>query len=141
MREYIERIIDNGDIEKMHELSEMLEELLCEVTDEDLKKDYEMELYEMAYGRKLNQELAEKIVRKMKPYGERWTLNDARDIQMQFGTHEDDIDFYVVLNSAYNDFRDIFQDNIDNYVRYTIDFIKDEDAKADKVFIYFTTLV
>ena len=38
MREYIERIIDNGDIEKMHELSEMLEELLCEVTDEDLKK-------------------------------------------------------------------------------------------------------
>jgi hypothetical protein len=141
MREYIERIIDNGDIEKMHELSEMLEELLCEVTDEDLKKDYEMELYEMAYGRKLNQELAEKIVRKMKPYGERWTLSDARDIQMQFGTHEDDIDFYVVLNSAYNDFRDIFQDNIDNYVRYTIDFIKDEDAKADKVFIYFTTLV
>lgn len=107
----------------------------------DLKKDYELELYEMAYGRKLNQELAEKIVRKMKPYGERWTLNDARDIQMQFGTHEDDIDFYVVLNSAYNDFRDIFQDNIDNYVRYTIDFIKDEDAKPHKVFNYFTKIV
>lgn len=144
MEDYIERIIDGGDINKMHELSEILEELLegLKKTDEELYKEYELELYEMAYGRKLNEEMAEEIVSKMRPYRKRWTIGETRDMQMRYGaTDIDEIDFFVVINSAYNDYRDIFQDNIEDYVMFTIDFIRDEDAKADKVFLYFTTIV
>lgn len=144
MEEYIERIIDGGDINKMHELSEILEELLSELqkTNEELYKEYELELYEMAFGRKLNKEMAEEIVRKMQPYGMRWALSETRDIQMKYGASNiDEIDFFVVINSAYNDYRDLFQDNVEDYVIFTMNFIRDEDAKDDKVFLYFTTLV
>lgn len=142
--EYIDKIINDGNIEEMHELSRILEELLCELkkSDEELYKDYELELYEMAYGRKLNREMAEEIVSKMQPYGKRWSLNETRDFQMSHGASAiDEIDFFVVMNSAYNDYSDIFQDDIEDYIRFTIDFIRDADAKEDKVYLYFTTLV
>jgi hypothetical protein len=47
---------------------------------------------------------------------------------------------YRVINSAYNDFRDLFGDDIEKYIKYTMNFIQDEDAKPDKVFIYYTEI-
>ena len=44
------------------------------------------------------------------------------------------------MNSAYNDFRDLFDKDIEAYARYTKNFIMDKDAKEDKVFLYFTTI-
>ena len=41
------------------------------------------------------------------------------------------------MNSAYNDYRDLFDDNLDMYVHFTKKFINDEDAKEGKVFTYF----
>ena len=46
-----------------------------------------------------------------------------------------------VINSAYNDYKDLLGEDVENYVRFTIDFIKDEDAKEGKVFKYFTQIV
>lgn len=51
-----------------------------------------------------------------------------------------DIDFWVVMNSAYNDYRDIFKENIEIYAKWSYAFIKDEDADEGKVFKYFTTI-
>ena len=51
-----------------------------------------------------------------------------------------DIDFWIVLNSAFNDYRDLFEDNLEMYVKYAKDFIMDEDAKSNKVFKYFTII-
>ena len=63
------------------------------------------------------------------------------DIQERYGLeHLKSSDFYTVMNSAYNDYHDIFGDNIDMYINFTRDFIEDEDAKDGKVFIYFTTI-
>jgi hypothetical protein len=50
-------------------------------------------------------------------------------------------DFFVVINSAFNDYRDLFGDDLSNYVKFTDEFINDEDAKKGKVFKYFTTIV
>jgi hypothetical protein len=44
------------------------------------------------------------------------------------------------MNSAWNDYNDLFKDNIEYYARYSYDFIKDEDAVDDKVYYYFTML-
>lgn len=143
IEDYIERIIDNGNVEDMHKLSEMLEDVLekiCEF-DEDIYKKYEMELYKMAYGSTLSRRMAEDIVSKMKPYRMRWSLEETKRIQEEYGLEDiRPIDFFVVINSAYNDYKDLFDENTEMYVRFTNDFIKDEDAKEDKVFTYFTTI-
>ena len=142
--DYIERIIEKGDIRDMNTLSDILEELMKVVKDYDTEcyKKYEMELYKMAYGNTLSKELAEKIVNKMKPYGEKWTMNETMDIQERYGLDRiKSSSFYVVINSAYNDFNNLFGEDLDMYVRYAEDFINDEDAVEDKVFIYYTTLV
>ena len=144
MREYIQKIVDGGDINEMKELSNMLMELMYEVkkTDEKLYHKYKMELYEMAYGKKLNEEMAEHIVESMKPYGMKWAMEQTTDVKNKYGLADiDSVDFYVVMNSAYNDYHDLFQENLDMYVKYATDFIKDEDAISDKVFVYFTTIV
>ena len=138
----IQRIIDNGNIEDMHELSDILEDVLEDLQnyDKDYYKKYEMDLYEMAYGCVLNDEMSKEIVSKMKPYGEKWTIEQTSKMQRDYGLNFRDNDFYVVINSAYNDFKDLFGDNIEMYVRYTNDFINDEDAHQDKVYIYYTTI-
>jgi len=140
----IQKIIDNGRIEDMRELSNMLQEgmQIIKNYDEDCYKKFEMKLYKMAYGNVLSPEMAEKIVSKMRPYGKRWTLEETRQIQQQRGINNiSPINFFVVLNSAYNDYNDIFRDNLEDYIRFTIDFIQDEDAKNGKVFRYFTQIV
>lgn len=139
----IQRIVDNGNVEDMHSLSDILEDTmeLLKKYDEKCFKKYELELYKMAYGNHLNEEMAEKIVNKMKPYGKKWNILESENIMQDFGVSNiSPTDFFVVLNSAYNDYRDIFGDNIEEYVKFTIDFILDEDAKQDKVFLYYTTI-
>ena len=144
IEEYIEKIIDNGKIEDMQELSDMLEDTMEIIKDYDKEcyKEFEMKLYKMAYGNHLNKSMAEEIVHKMRPYQERWSFEETRNLQRQRGINDiDECEFYVVINSAYNDYKDLFDEDIESYIRFTIDFIKDEDAKKDKVFIYFTQIV
>lgn len=142
IEETIQIIVDNGRVEDMHELSEILEDTL-EILEQyypDKYKKYEMKLYEMAYGCILTEEMAKEIVSKMRPYGEKWNINETSNIQREYGLGFRDVDFYVVMNSAYNDYNDIFRDNIEDYIRFTHDFIEDEDAKKDKVYIYYTQI-
>ena len=59
----------------------------------------------------------------------------------QYGFNDiSDVDFWIVMNSAYNDYRDLFKDNIEIYAKWSYAFINDEDAKDGKVFIYFTKI-
>ena len=144
VEEYIEKIVKEGSIQEMEHLSDMLEDLLEMIQEYDpaCYKEYEMQLYKMAYGMKLNKQMAEEIVSKMTPYGKKWSIEETRTMQEEYGVDNiDNVDFYVVINSAFNDFRDLFGDNIESYIKYTVDFIRDEDAKQDKVFLYYTTIV
>lgn len=140
---YIKKIVDDGDQSEMEELSDILDEVVYVIKkyNENLFEEYKMCLYRMAYGDKLNVEMAQNIVNNMKPYGMRWSLDDTKRMQIDFDeSNIDDIDFFVVINSAYNDYQNLFGDNIEMYVRFTRDFIEDEDAKQGKVFRYFTTI-
>lgn len=144
IEEYIEKIVENGKVEDMEELSDMLEttmEILKDY-DKDCYKDLEMKLYKMAYGSHLNKKMAEKIVDKMRPYGMRWSLEEIKNMLRQRGLNNiDEIEFFTVINSAYNDYKDLFNEDTESYVRFAIDFIEDEDAKQGKVFKYFTQIV
>lgn len=143
IEEIIETIAQNGRLEDMEKLSDMLEDTMEIIKNYDEKcyEDFEMELYKMAYGNRLNFEMAEDIVEKMRPYGKKWSIDETRQMQEQRGIVDiSDVDFFVVINSAYNDYQNLFGENLEDYIRFTIDFIKDEDAKQDKVFLYYTQI-
>jgi hypothetical protein len=143
IKKYIEKIVDDGDKKEMEELSEMLEKAVCEIKeyDEELYEKYKMKLYRMAYGDVLTKEMAENIIMNMQPYHMHWSLEETKSVQEQYGLESiRDIDFWIVMNSAYNDYKDLFDDNIEMYAKYSKNFIKDEDAKEGKVFLYFTKI-
>lgn len=143
IEEIIQTIVDNGKIEDMHTLSDILEYILEEIEkyDKECYDKYVMELYKMAYGNVLNRQMAEEIVSKMRPYGKRWDIEETQQIQNQYGLNNiRSVDFFIVMNSSFNDFRNIFEDDIEKYIKFSVDFIQDEDAKPDKVFLYYTTI-
>lgn len=146
----IEKIVKDGDVKEMQKLSEVLEDVmeLLEEYDKDEYKKYEMCIYKMAYGTVLNKEMAEEIVSKMRPYRMRWSIEETKEIQDRYGIDNiRPIDFFVVMNSKFNDSKDTVErfakskeEELDMYISLTKDFIMDEDAKDDKVFTYFTTI-
>lgn len=142
IEEIIQVIVDNGRIEDMHKLSDILEDTI-EILEQyypDKYKKYEMKLYEMAYGCVLNEEMAKEIVSKMRPYGEKWTIEETSNIQRDYGLNFREPDFYIVMNDMYNNNNDLYGDNVEKYVRLTNNFINDEDANPDKVFLYYTII-
>ena len=143
IEDYVERIVENNNIEDMHALSEILDDVMEELCkyDEEKYNKYKMELYKMAFGNVLNKEMAEEIVLKMRPYGKRWSIEESIKMQEQYGLENiRAVDFFIVINSAYNDYRNLFEDNLEDYINFTVDFIMDEDAKSDKIFLYYTTI-
>lgn len=139
----IKKIIDEGNVNEMYKLTDILEDTidLLEQYDENCAKKYKMKIYVMANGKVLTREMAEEIVHNMRPNGMRWSYEETRDIQNQYGVDNiRPVDFFIVMNSAYNDQRNLLGDDIDKYVRYTANFINDEDAVEGKVFIYYTTI-
>ena len=150
IEECIDKIVRDGDVKEMQKLSEILEDVmeLLEEYDEEAYKKYEMCIYKMAYGSVLNREMAEEIVSHMKPYGKKWTFEETRQIQDQYGIDNiRPVDFFIVMNSKYNDCKDTVErftknkeEELDMYISLTRDFVMDEDAKEDKVFLYYTVI-
>jgi len=140
---YIRKIVSDGDQREMEELSDILVDVIGVVKryDEDCYNEYKMKLYKMAYGNQLTEDMAEDIVKKMKPVGERWSIDETEQMQRDYGINDiKPADFYSVINMAFNDFRNVFGDNLETYIRYTEAFINDEDAKQGKVLNYFLTI-
>lgn len=150
IRDCIQKIAEDGDLKEMIKLSEILVDLMeiIKQYDEETYKKYEMHIYKMAYGTVLSRQMAEEIVSKMKPYGKRWSIEETKQIQEQYGIDDiRPIDFFVVMNSKFNDSRDTVEkfsknkeDELEMYICLSKDFIIDEDAKEGKVFYYFTTI-
>ena len=145
IEEYIEKIVDNGKIEDMQELSDMLEDTMEIIKDYDKEcyKDFEMKLYEMAYGKKLTDNMKREWVKKMRPMS-KWTEEEVKNIVNQYGFEVPYMSAFVILNMLYSDMKSAFGDGNDEeslkrYLRGTSDWYFDEDAKVDgeeKLFNY-----
>lgn len=143
IEQYIRKIVDDGSREEMEELSDMLNEVINIIKkyDEDCYKEYVIKLYKMAYGDELIEKTAMDIVKNMQPYGMHWRIDDTERMQRERGLNDiRPVDFFIVMNQAYNDYKDVLGDNIEMYIRYTDAFINDEDARRDKVLTYFMTI-
>ena len=147
IEEDIEKIVNEGNPDKMDKLSEILEEVIYIMKDydEESYKKYAMCIYKMANGYVITEDMAEEIVSKMKPYGKHWTIEETTQVKNNYGLNRiSDTDFYVVMNSKYNDNKNTVEkhaktdeEQLELYVDLSKDFILDPDAKEGKVFKYF----
>ena len=136
--EYLHKIFSSTDEHKHHEMIELICEMMDELDEEDLE-EVERRIYELAEGTYLNKEKAEVIIRRMRPDGMKWSLQDTENVRNASGyTDIRPVDFWVTMNMAYNDYKDIFGDKVDLYAKFSKDFILDDDAVDGKVYYYFT---
>lgn len=143
IRKYIDKIGEKKSPEDMQELGDMLADIIYMTKEShpEIYEKYKMKLYVMAYGKVLTEDMAKDIVHNMKPSGEHWSIDQTNEVKKQYGLNNiSDVDFYAVMNMAWNDYKDVFGDDLETYVKYSKAFIEDEDAKKGKVFIYFTKI-
>ena len=139
----MEKIIKDGKQEGMEVLADVFDKAMrhIEEYDEEEYEDLEMCLYEAAYGKVLTEDKAREIIMNMRPYGMKWTLEQTKDVQKQHNLTEiREIDFWIVMNMAYNDYHELFDEDLEMYIKYAKQFIKDEDSREGKVFTYFTKI-
>lgn len=139
IRDYINKIVINGKQDDMEKLSNMLDDLICDLKEEKPKlyKKYKDELYEIANGKILNDEMAYKWVNNMKPEGEHWTIEETTNAMKQMGYNLNNIDFYVVANMMYNDYYNLVKDDEELALKMAYMWLDDEDAVKDKLYEYY----
>ena len=143
IRKYIEKIGENRNIEDMQKLGDMLSDIIYSTKEShpDLYKKYKLELYEMAYGKKINEEMADKWVKDMKPIGKHWTMEETTNAMQSLGYNFDKVDFYVVANMMYNDYYDLVKEDEELALKLARDWLDDEDAKKDKLYCYWKHII
>ena len=140
IREMIDKIIDEGNNEKMYKLNDMLNDLIYDLKSINSKmyNEYKTCLYELAYGKVILPEKAMEIVKEMSPYGEHWDMETVKQVLRDNNLKFEVSDFYLVLNSVYNDYCSIFGEEVETYIKLAKNWLDDKDAVEDKVYVYFT---
>lgn len=137
IEEIIQKIVDNGKIEDMETLSDMLEDTMEELEkyDKDCFDKYIMKLYKMAYGNVLPDKLKIQWVNNMKPVA-RWQveqIEEIKDIYMRYGVNMPFYSFFVIINLLYSDMSNSLgeinnKEDLTRYIEATNDWYYDEDA-------------
>ena len=138
IRKYIEKIGENRNVEDMEKLGDMLADIIYSTKEShpDIYHKYKLELYEMAYGKTLSDEMAEKWVKDMKPAGLHWTMEETTSAMSSLNYNLDKIDFFVVANMMYNDYFDLVKDDETLALKMAYDWLNDVDAGDDKLYCY-----
>ena len=143
IRKYIEKIGENRNVEDMKKLGDMLTEIIYSTKEShpEIYKEYKMELYEMAYGKKVNEEMAEKWVKEMKPIGMHWTMEETTNAMRSLGYNFDSVDFFVVANMMYNDYYDLVKEDETLALKLAKVWLDDVDAKENKLYCYWKHII
>ena len=139
VKETLKYIIEKGRLDDMYKLNDMLNELICDLKEKQPKlyHEYKKELYEIAYGRVILEDKAKEIVAHMLPYGEHYNMEKAKEIKENYGIRHSVIDIYLVINSLYNDYHELLDENNEMYAKMTKLWLNDADSIEDKVYQYF----
>lgn len=90
----------------------------------------------------ISDDKAKEIVRSMRPYGEKWTMETIESFLRSKRNAFEIVSWYLVMNMMYNDYRSTasmvgMSEDTEFYYSMSKDFIEDEDAKKHKVEKYF----
>lgn len=103
---YIDKIIKSTDNEKMEDLRRVLEDTIFYIKDidEDTYNKIECDLYEIAMGKVLDENMAKEWVNNMQPKAY-WTLPEIQQLKNQYQFNLPIIPAYVIMNMLFSDFR------------------------------------
>lgn len=119
-------------------LSDIIDMLMCKAKENEpeLYKHIEGILYEDAYGKVINERMAQEWVREMSPVGMHWTMEETTNAMRSLGYSINPIEFYVVANMMYNDYYNIVNEDETLALRLAKDWLSDSDSKAHKLYEY-----
>ena len=92
-------------------------------------KDYNklfLEIYITMFGEKLTADLAKYLVSKMLPYGQKWTSDEVAKLLKD--TNTDISTNYYVMNMMFNDYYDLFKENVEQYIDISKLWLNDIDS-------------
>ena len=138
----VNTIIERG--RDTDEAMEILHNAICDIKhlNPALYNDTMTKLEAIAY--RISPEEAERIVRSMKPFGQKWDYNTIKAYLAPKGIRESVCHYYMVMNMYYNDSRTTAEmvgraEDPDFYFSLARDFIEDVDGHPLKVERYFAT--
>lgn len=150
IKESIAKIVSNGDERDMNKLSDMLDETIemMKENDPEKYKKYKICLYEMANGEVLTNEMKEEWVRSMRPLA-KWTKEEIENVANQYELKVPTMSAYVIMNMLYSDLKSSLgsgddEESLQKYIQATNDWYFDEDAKKSgetKLYNYWKYIV
>lgn len=106
------------------------------------------DLYVSVYGEHFDKDTAIEAVSGMKNVdgtkGEHWTITQTNEAAKKFGITFDtynQYDFYYVLNMMYNDYYNIFTDDVNSYIQIAVAWLDDPDVSEGKAWRYYRKVV
>lgn len=139
------KIYKESDVHKKEEMDEVYYRM-ADFLKEHAKSQYDKFLEEAEdIMFEIEPEKAKQIVIAMKPFGQRWSMEEIKEYLKSRGISEKIKYYYMVMNMMYNDYaRTAKQYNLDVpefYFDLSFDFINDVDAKRHKIEKYFVEIV
>lgn len=148
--QYIEKIIMSEDDNKMHELKNVLVDVISYMAHNNpsVYNKIECDLYEIAEGKVLSRQKAEQWVNSMVPKA-KWSMKDIERIKNSKEISIPLVPAYTIMNMLYSDFSDVLgeentEEVIDKYIKAAEDWYYDEDAKNTeeaKLYEYWKNIV
>lgn len=146
IKKMIDTIISKKNEEDMERMSEMFASNVYDLkkVNYSLYKDTEYELYTMAYGDNLTEELATKWVGSMDnkdgTVGEHWNREQTDSVLKQYNIKANANDWYAVMNMIYSDY---YSPKLDTatYIDLAKDWINDKDVGDGKTLKYYMYVV
>lgn len=142
---YINEIIKSNDNQKMNKLKELYENTIThlKISDPELYKEIECDLYEIVEGKKLTKEKASEWVNSMKPFP-KWTIEEIEKVQSAKRIDIPLADLYALMNMMYTDYNDVIGEDVDKYLSLSLDWYNDKDTKltkSEKLYCYYKNIV
>ena len=124
-------------------LTDIIDMLMCEIKDIEPKlyEHIECELYEGAYGKVINKEMAHNWVKTMEPIGLHWTIEETTGAMKSLGFNCDEVEFYVVANMMFNDYYELVKEDEELALKLAYSWLKDKDAKEHKLYRYWKNII
>ena len=133
-KDYLNAIVENnGDME---ELGNIMCDCISMLSPSN-RKEIESRMYVLAYGERINEDMAIESVEAMQPYGEHWSMEQTTQVGNSYGYDEfSKCSWYWTMNMMYNDYHSIIGDDTNMYIKMSKAFLLDEDAPDGDIKVY-----
>lgn len=145
MKSIIDKI-DYSDKHNQEKVNDLLEMMSCSIekSEPEFYNHIKTEIYEMVYGKTINETMAKDWTHLMRPAGEHWNIEATTKAMQDLGYNCDRVDFYVVSNMLYNDYYNIVKDDESLALKMAYDWLNDEDISSsgkEKLYNYYKYVV